>query len=85
MHDIHQDHATISMESLRAFKNTAILGFELIWNNLPLDTKCFVKLEKRHFEPKCNALKQYKSQGKRNYLSENFIFSLGTSRGIQAG
>ena len=31
--DIHQDHETISKEGLRAFKNTTILGYELIWNN----------------------------------------------------
>ncbi len=85
MHDIHQDHATISIESLRAFKNTTILGYELIWNNLSFDTKCFVRLEESHLKSKCNALTQYESQGKRNYLSENFTFSLATSRGVQAG
>ena len=32
--DIHQDHFTIAQEALRAFKQTSILGYELIWNNL---------------------------------------------------
>ena len=31
LQDIHQDHATIAQESLRAFKNTTILGYELIF------------------------------------------------------
>ena len=35
--DIHQDHATVAQESLRAFKNITILGYELIWNNLSFD------------------------------------------------
>ncbi len=83
--DIHQDHSTIAQESVRAFKNTTILGYELIWNNLSFDTKCFVKLEKRHVEAKYNALCQYESQGKRNYLSKEFTFSLVTTRGVQAG
>lgn len=83
--DIHQDHATVAIESLRAFKNVTLLGYELIWNNLSFDTKCFVKLEERHLEAKYRALKQYESQGQRNYLSKEFTFSLATTRGLQAG
>ncbi|CZF80169.1 GlcNAc-PI de-N-acetylase [Grimontia celer] len=85
LQDIHQDHATIAVESLRAFKNTTILGYELIWNNLSFDTKCFVKLESKFLVNKCDALKKYRSQGSRNYLSEEFIFSLAKTRGVQAG
>jgi len=85
MHDIHQDHSTIAQESLRAFKNTTILGYELIWNNLTFDTKCFVRLEKKHIEVKQKALSQYKSQGQRNYLSKDFTFSLAKVRGVQVG
>ena len=83
--DIHQDHATIAQESVRAFKNTTILGYELIWNNLSFDTKCFVKLENKHVSLKCKALKEYKSQGSRDYLSEEFIFALAKTRGVQIG
>lgn len=85
LHDIHQDHTTIAQEGLRAFKNTTLLGYELIWNNLTFNTQCFVQLEKRHIESKIEALKAYESQGKRDYLSEEFIFSLAKARGVQAG
>ena len=85
LHDIHQDHATIAQESLRAFKNITILGYELIWNNLSLDTKCFVELEECHLQQKAIALKCYESQGHRRYLSKDFTFSLATARGVQAG
>ena len=83
--DIHQDHSTIAQEGLRAFKNTTILGYELIWNNLTFNTTSFVTLEKKHVQSKCNALKEYKSQGKRNYMSEEFIYSLAKTRGVQIG
>jgi len=83
--DIHQDHSTIAQEGLRAFKNTSILGYELIWNNLSFDTTSFISLEKRHIEAKANSLKAYKSQGKRDYMSTDFIFSLAKSRGVQIG
>ncbi len=83
--DIHQDHATVAQETLRAFKNITILGYELIWNNLSFDTKCFVELEERHLIQKFNALRCYESQKHRNYLSKDFTFSLATTRGVQAG
>lgn len=83
--DIHQDHSTIAQEGLRAFKNITILGYELIWNNLSFDTTSFVKLEKKHIQAKCDALKEYKSQEMRDYMSEEFIFSLARTRGVQIG
>ena len=85
LHDIHQDHSTIAQEGLRAFKNTTILGYELIWNNLQFNTQCFVKLEEKHIEAKISALKEYHSQGKRDYLSDDFIRSLARARGVQVG
>lgn len=84
-HDIHQDHITIAQEGIRAFKNTTILGYELIWNNLTFNTQCFVELRKENVEKKILALKEYKSQGQRNYLSDDFIFSLAKARGVQVG
>ena len=85
LHDIHQDHTTIAQEGLRAFKNTNILGYELIWNNLTFNTQCFVRLEERHIDAKVESLKAYKSQGARDYLSKDFIYSLARARGVQAG
>jgi LmbE family N-acetylglucosaminyl deacetylase len=83
--DIHQDHSTIAQEGLRAFKTKTILGYELIWNNLSFNTTAFVKLEERHIQAKADALKEYKSQGIRDYMSEDFIFSLAKTRGVQIG
>lgn len=83
--DIHQDHSTIAQEGLRAFKSQTILGYELIWNNLTFNTQCFVHLEERHIDNKVKALNEYKSQGKRDYLSETFIKSLAIARGVQVG
>jgi LmbE family N-acetylglucosaminyl deacetylase len=83
--DIHQDHSTIAQEGLRAFKNTTILGYELIWNNLTFDTTSFVKLDKKYIQAKCDALKEYKSQGARDYMNEEFIFALAKTRGVQIG
>ena len=84
-HDIHQDHFTIAQEGVRAFKNITILGYELIWNNLSFNTQCFIRLDKENVDAKISALKEYKSQGSRNYLSADFIVSLARTRGVQVG
>jgi LmbE family N-acetylglucosaminyl deacetylase len=85
LNDIHQDHSTIAQEGVRAFKNFNILGYELIWNNLTFNTQCFAKLDREHVQMKINALGEYKSQGSRDYLSGEFIYSLARARGVQAG
>lgn len=85
LHDIHQDHSTVASEGLRAFKNKTILGYELIWNNLTFSTACFVSLDHIHIQKKCHALKAYDSQQGRDYMSDEFIWSLAKSRGVQIG
>jgi N-acetylglucosamine malate deacetylase 1 len=85
LHDIHQDHSTVAQEGLRAFKDTSILGFELLWNNLSFDTTCFVKLEKENIEAKYKALQKYESQSHRSYMSKVFIYAHAHTRGVQAG
>jgi N-acetylglucosamine malate deacetylase 1 len=85
LNDIHQDHTTIAHEGLRAFKNTTVLGYELIWNNLTFNTQCFIHLEERHLLTKLSALAEYSSQGFRDYLSPEFIRSLCRARGVQIG
>jgi len=83
--DIHQDHSTVAQESLRAFKNTTILGYELIWNNLKFNNNACVKLDKNDVESKVNALSKYRSQKGKNYMEREFIFSLARTRGVQIG
>jgi len=85
LNDIHQDHATIAQEGMRAFKGTTILGYELIWNNLTFNTTAFIDLDEKHIKKKCDSLKEYKSQASRDYMSEDFIFSLAKTRGVQIG
>lgn len=81
--DIHQDHQTVTNEAIRAFKNTNIWGYELIWNNLSSDSNCFVELSESDVHAKCLAMSEYKSQQNRNYTSKEFIFALAKTRGVQ--
>jgi LmbE family N-acetylglucosaminyl deacetylase len=82
--DIHQDHRVIHSESLRAFKNCSILGYELPWNNSSFHSNCFIKLTKQYMDTKIDSLKAYASQSHRSYFKEGFILSLARVRGVQA-
>lgn len=82
-YDIHQDHNTIHMEGIRAFKSTNLLGYELIWNNIQLRSTFFCRLQEQHMRKKVDAILCYKSQEFRNYHNEPFIKSLATTRGVQ--
>ncbi|WP_223606127.1 PIG-L deacetylase family protein [Chryseobacterium sp. OSA05B] len=85
INDIHQDHSTIANEGIRAFKTKSIFSYELIWNNLSFNTQSYISLEEKHINKKIDALKEYKSQGFRDYLSADFIRSLAVARGVQFG
>lgn len=85
VNDLHQDHHTIAVEGLRAFKNTSILAYEVLWNNLTFNTTSFIYLSESHMVKKVEALKEYRSQAHRAYANEEFIRSLARTRGVQIG
>lgn len=81
--DIHQDHKTIHEEGVRAFKNTTILGYEMPWNNLEINNRCFIKVTAEDLNKKVNAVMEYKSQHFRSFINEEYIKSLLIVRGKQ--
>ena len=81
--DLHQDHQTIHLEGLRAFKTVTVLGYELPWNNLSFDYRHFCVLTREHVQTKIAALRCYQSQQHRPYTQEDFIWSWARSRGGQ--
>lgn len=84
--DLHQDHQTVAMEGLRAFKRSStILGYEMPWNNLTFSTTAFVCLTEEHIQKKISALKCYESQKSRFYASADFVRCLAVARGAQIG
>ena len=83
LNDIHQDHAVISQECLRAFKNITILGYEEPWNNIEFETRAFIKINQCDLDKKIEALGCYKSQSYRKYLNPDFMKSLAVVRGVQ--
>ena len=81
--DIHQDHKVISEEGVRAFKNTALLCYELPWNNFTFTNTCFSVLSESNVQKKADAILQYRSQAHRAYANPEFAWSLARTRGVQ--
>ena len=81
--DIHQDHKTIFEESIRAFKQVSLLGYEEPWNNIVFKTNMLVELQNKHIEKKCEALECYKTQKQRHYLNKEATMALAKTRGTQ--
>lgn len=85
IHDLHQDHYIVALEGIRAFKRTTILAYEMPWNNISFSTQAFIHLTEEEMRIKIDALKQYKSQLKRPYASEEFLRGMAITRGTSAG
>ena len=81
--DIHQDHAVIAAEGVRAFKHATVLGYELPMNTISFRHACFVQLEQRHLDVKVRHAAVYVSQQHRPYMSASFITGLAAVRGVQ--
>ena len=80
--DIHQDHEVICVESIRAFKDKQLLGYELPWNNIESNNNFFYDLDKSNIDLKIEAINCFKSQKHRSYNSMH-IQSLAEIRGMQ--
>lgn len=82
LHDIHQDHQVIAAESLRAFKRTTLLGYEIPWNILNFSYQAYVSLTKDHIERKVAGLACYESQQHRNYANPEHVWTRARTHGI---
>lgn len=84
--DLHQDHQVVTEETMRAFKDCTILGYELPWNNIHFDQNGFVDLNENNVEAKIEMLRKYESQiGRRDYFEEDYLRGLLRTRGVQIG
>jgi N-acetylglucosamine malate deacetylase 1 len=82
-YDTHQDHKITVEETMRAFKQCTILGYEQPWNNITFNTLAFVPLREEHVTKKIDALNCYETQKDRSYLNPDFIRGLALTRGTQ--
>jgi hypothetical protein len=73
----------VTEEAVRAFKYSTVLGYFCYWNSTRITENCFNPIKEIHLEKKLEALRCYRSQVKRDYFDEEYIWSLARSRGGQ--
>lgn len=83
--DLHQDHAVIALEGLRAFKRRSVLAYDIPWNTTAFRGNCLVRLREADVERKLTALQQYRSQAGRPYMDPDFTRGQLRFRGGQVG
>ncbi len=66
--DIHQDHATVTEEALRAFRGTSVLGFDVIRSSYGFFPSFLVEVSEADVEKKIEALGQYSTYTNRYYF-----------------
>lgn len=66
--DIHQDHATVTEEVLRAFRGTSVLGFDVIRSSYGFFPNFLAEVCQEDVELKLKALAEYKTYQNKYYF-----------------
>jgi LmbE family N-acetylglucosaminyl deacetylase len=67
--DIHQDHATVTDEALRAFRGRTVLGFDVIRSSYGFFPSFLVEVSEADVKKKTEALAQYQTYQDKYYFS----------------
>jgi len=83
--DTHQDHEIVNKETIRAFYDCSILGYESPSVIINSKNILYAKMNDCNVQAKVDALHTYETQLYRRGLNLDAIFSLATLRGNQCG
>jgi LmbE family N-acetylglucosaminyl deacetylase len=67
--DIHQDHATVTDEALRAFRGTTVLGFDVLRSSYGFFPNFLVGVSSEEVERKLQSLAAYKTYADKYYFN----------------
>ena len=67
--DLHQDHATVTQEALRAFRGVSLLEFDVLRSSDGFFPYFLVEVNEEDVECKLKALAEYKTYASRYYFS----------------
>lgn len=73
--DIHQDHATVTEEALRAFRGTTVLGFDVIRSSYGFFPNFLVEVTESDVERKLASLAEYETYQGKYYFDPNITRS----------
>ena len=82
--DIHQDHSVTTMEALRAFRGTTVLGFDVMRSSYGFFPHFLIEVTHEDVEKKVEALSEYKTYEEKYYFSPELIRSTSVRHGSLA-
>lgn len=85
--DLHQDHAVLTEEALRIFRDWNCIGYEVIRSTQNFHPNLFVEITNDELDSKVDAIMSYKSQLSQSaayYFDETIIKAISLFRGAQA-
>ncbi len=82
--DIHQDHNTVTEESLRAFRGTTVLGFDVMRSSYGFFPHFLVEVQAADVERKIEALAQYRTYCDKYYFDADVLRATCTRHGALA-
>lgn len=82
--DIHQDHATVTDEVLRAFRGTSVFGFDVIRSSYGFFPNFLVEVCKEDVELKIKALAEYETYRNKYYFDPSATRAILVRNGVIA-
>jgi N-acetylglucosamine malate deacetylase 1 len=67
--DLHQDHATATEETLRAFRGTTVLGYDVLRSSYGFFPNFLVEVNQKEVDKKIEALEEYHTYRSKYYFN----------------
>ncbi len=83
-HDVHQDHLTMTDESLRAFRGITVLGFDVVRSSYGFFPHFLVEVQEDDVRAKIKALSQYQTYRDKYYFNSELTRSIVVRHGALA-
>ncbi|MCD6356285.1 MAG: PIG-L family deacetylase, partial [Anaerolineaceae bacterium] len=74
--DLHQDHNTVTQESLRAFRGISLFGYDVIRSSHGFFPTLLIEVNKEDIDKKINSLAAYKTYAEKYYFSPELTYSI---------
>jgi len=82
--DMHQDHGVVTMETLRAFRGTTVLGFDVLRSSHGFFPHFLVEVSEQDVRRKIEALSMYRTYADKYYFDAEVTRSALIRRGALA-
>jgi LmbE family N-acetylglucosaminyl deacetylase len=82
--DVHQDHLTMTEESLRAFRGITVLGFDVVRSSYGFFPHFLVEVTEQDVNAKIEALSQYETYRDKYYFNSELTRSISIRHGALA-